>query len=427
MAQSDIYTPPYDTPEVSSAGRERLAWAILLVAFAVFCFLAAGIPLSARWYVYNAMRPQLASVISNSGTTLVAATGAPDPVGLPEGARKTDLREGARIEENSATSSSVLSLFDQSTVIIFPNSELTIKEMRSPRFQSSPRPNEITLNVPRGQIRVNVAPPGSRPVELRVETPHAATQFEEGSYSVDVVNDSTQVSVRAGTAIVTSERGKPVRLEAGQRSVIALDAPPSGPLPAAQNLIVNGDFRNAIVASPITQGPLAEGWVAYNDQGGDEGTVDGTAEVVMADGRRTVHFVRTNSNNNHGETGIRQTLNKLVADYVSLKLRFDVKLIHQSLSGGGQLSSEFPLMVRLNYKDVYGNDNHIVWGFYYRNPAGYHINETGQRIPRDTWFPIEITELQSKLQDPMLITSIQIYASGWDYGSYVSEVGLIAE
>lgn len=427
MAKSDLY-PTYDTPETTGISRERTAWAVLLIGFIIFCLLAVGIPLSIRWYVQNATRPQLASLTSNAGTTLVIERDARQPAAIPEGTRRPDIREGTRIEENNTSSSSVLSFFDDSTVIVFPNTEVSIEQMRTPRFSRSTLPNQITLNMSRGQIRLNMAPVGSRPTDLIIETPHGQTILEkEGSYSIDVSNKRTQVIVRAGTAQLAGDQGDPLILEEGERGLASLNEAPTGPLDAPQDIVVNGDFRNAITASPITQGPLAEGWVAYNDQGGDGGEVDGSAEVVVADGRRSVRFYRTESNNNHGETGIRQTLNKLVAPFDSLKLRLDAKLIYQSLSGGGQLSSEFPLMVRVNYKDIYGNDNHLVRGVYYRNPAGYHINETGQQIPRDTWVQIEIPDLKEEMQDPMIITSVQIYASGWDYESFVSEVGLIAE
>lgn len=419
----------YDTYsyETSSASRERLAWAILLTAFAIFCALAVGIPLSIRWYIHNATRPQLATLTGTLGTTLVIDPAAPNPFAVAEGARRPDVREGYRVETDTG-SSAVMRLFDESSITIFPNSELLVERMRSPRFRRSPLPNEVVIRVARGSVRVNVAPPGTRPLRLVVYTPHATVELlEEGSYSFEVTNNMTQVSVRAGQAHVTGSVGPTILLPAGRRSQILLGQEASAPLPVAQNLVVNGDFRTAISAAPITQGPLAEGWVVYNDQGGDGGTVDGTAEIVVDEGRRAVRFYRTGSQNNHGETGIRQSLNKYISDYETLKLRLDVKLKYQSLSGGGQLNSEFPLMVRINYKDVYGNDNHWVRGFYYQNDAGFFINETGQRIPRDTWFPVEVPDLKAQLRDPMMITSIQIYASGWDYESLVSEIGLIAE
>ena len=137
----------------------------------------------------------------------------------------------------------------------------------------------------------------------------------------------------------------------------------------------------------------------------------------------------------HTETGISQVINRDVLDFESLALRMDVKLLHQSLSGGGYLSSEFPVMVRIDYKDVYGIDRFWTHGFYYQNVDDYPIQldvwgqPAGEQIPHAVWYPYESKNLMSALGDirPARIHSIRIYSSGWNYQSMVSEVGLIAE
>ncbi|MDQ7029678.1 MAG: FecR family protein [Ardenticatenia bacterium] len=172
---------PAASTESPSTGREQLAWVILLTAFAIFCALAVGIPLSIRWYIHKATRPQLATLTSTLGTTLVVDPALPNPFAVAEGARKPDVREQNRIETD-ANSSAVVRLFDESTVTIFPNSEVTVVRMRTPRFKRSPLPNEIALHVGRGNVRVNIAPPGTRPLRLVVTTPHATVELvEEGS------------------------------------------------------------------------------------------------------------------------------------------------------------------------------------------------------------------------------------------------------
>lgn len=424
MNQESPLYPSLDKPQ-PAMNREQLAWIILLTAFAIFCALAVGIPLSVRWYVHTATRPQLAVVKGSAGKPVVQEVNMNTTVAVPEGERRDGVQEGARILTDRDDIAEI-NFFDGSTLLVFPYSEVTIERMRKPRFERSPNPNEVVLQVSRGQIRLNLAPPLLRKTDVQVKTPHALATLEAGSYSIEVSTDETTVIARSGVAYVQGSAGEAVRIEAGERTSVGLSGIASPPLPAERNLIVNGDFANPTTATPITQGVLAEGWVVYNDQGGDGGTVDGTAAVMLLDGRRVVQFKRTNSGNNHGETGIRQTLNRYLGLYESLHLAFDVKLIHQSLSGGGQLSSEFPLMVRIDYKDVYGNDNHWVRGFYYQNDAGFYVNEFGQRIPRDTWVPIVFENLQDELQNAASITTISIYASGWDYESYVSQVELLA-
>ena len=82
---------------------------------------------------------------------------------------------------------------------------------------------------------------------------------------------------------------------------------------------------------------------------------------------------------------MRQAIKKDVTDYVSLRVRMDVTLLNQSLSGGGFQSSEFPLMFRLVYRDAKGNLQFCTWGFYYQNPDNYPLQE-GEQIERDVWF-----------------------------------------
>ncbi|MCZ7570567.1 MAG: hypothetical protein M5U01_18530 [Ardenticatenaceae bacterium] len=84
------------------------------------------------------------------------------------------------------------------------------------------------------------------------------------------------------------------------------------------------------------------------------------------------------------------------------------------------------MIVRVNYRDAYGNENHWTHGFYYQNPANYHI-ENGELIARDTWYSYESPNLKDLIPNLAFISLIQIYASGWDYEAFVSDAGLIAE
>lgn len=413
-------------PSVRAESRERLAWAVLLGAFTLFVVLVITLPLGARWYIHNATRTQQATVQSSSGTTLVLMPTVPDPFAVVEGVRKESVEEGSTIRTD-ATSQAVVTLFDRSQITLFPNSELTLRRMRQPRFSRSGNPSEVVAEVARGRVRVGVVGGDTRPVLMQVRTPQAAALLDVGSFVFEVSNDVSHVVVRGGTAHVSGQTGQAVLLKEGERSDVRLGQAASTPLRAARNIITNGAFEQPLAVAPVTSGPVVEGWVAYNDQGGDGGSADGQVEVGIWGGRRAIRFYRTNSGNNHGETGIRQNLNnRYVGDYRSLRLRLDVNLISQSLSGGGQQSSEFPLIVRINYRDSYGNENHWTRGFYYENPQGYHI-ENGQAIARDTWHSYDEADLKALIPDLVFLSSIQIYASGWDYEVFVSEAGLIAE
>jgi hypothetical protein len=97
------------------------------------------------------------------------------------------------------------------------------------------------------------------------------------------------------------------------------------------------------------------------------------------------------------------------------------------LSGGGVVSSEDPLIRRLKYRDVYGSEAEWVHGFYYQNTANNPTNN-GELVLSNVWLPYESGNLLETLDPrPFFITSIQVYASGWDYDSFVTGIRLIVE
>jgi len=392
---------------------ERLAWIILYIAFAIFCSLAVGIPLGIRWYVINATQVHKTSLAAIGGTVVVEE---PDTqVSIAVTGTKDDVMEGSTITTDPTSQASV-EFFEDSTLHLYNKTKVTILKTRSPRFGLSSKPNVIVLEMTGGRVRIGLAPSMKSPLDFRVQTPHAAVELEEdGSYSIEVSTEEFHLTVRDGRAKVTA-MGKTVELKRGQRTTVEIGREPTGPLPAERNLIVNGNFRE----------PLEKGWTPF-DHRDDPDEAEGRVGIVTSGARQAVFFQRLGGNIKHAETGIIQTLDKDVRDYSFLELRLSVKLLYQSLSGGGVLYSEYPLMVRLDYRDPYGNPNHWVQGFYYENPANYTIFH-GLKIPRNVWYSYESDNLMEILEiKPAHLISIKIYASGHDYQSMVTEVELLAK
>jgi hypothetical protein len=391
---------------------ERTAWTVLLSAFATSCILAVSVPLGIRWYIINATNSHKTALTAISGTILVEERGQPLPV-----TESIETSEGASIKTDS-TSQAILTFFEDSTVTLYNDTQVALLRTRTPRFDFSPRPDTIILEIKKGRVRIGAAPAIDSPLYFEVRFPQGIAVLEEGSYSVEVTEEQSQIIARYGQVLATAA-GTTMELNQGQRTTIATGEAPADPMPAAQPLVVNGNFQE----------DLSVGWRAYNEQGVDEGEVDGEAEIVSFGGRRALLFSRVGEDRNHCETGIIQKIDKDIRDYTSLKLHLDVRLIYQSLSGGGFLSSEFPIMIRLDYKDPYGNDQFWVHGFYYQNDDNYPIAQYGEQIPRYVWYPYETDNLLETLADtrPTHINAIRIYASGWEYQSMISEVGLTVE
>lgn len=418
-----------------SGNPERVAWLVLFGAFGVCILLAVSVPLLTLQFIRFATEAQSGS-LQAVGLTQEGVT--PVRVSLPNVALPIAVQDPMPVAEGSSistdptdTSRAFLTFFDSSTATIHPNSQLLLQEMRRPRFAWSERPNTITVEQPRGIVRYAIAPPWPHPgnpdgraVQFVVRTLHFDAWLNPGSYSIEVTENSSQVIVREGSALVRAkDNSRQVLVGQGQRVVAESGQALADPLPAAQNLIVNGDFSGDINCDPNQ----SREWKCYVDQGGDEGNVNGSISVVTLDNRRAVRILRTNSGQNSAITGIRQILDKDVSDYRSLKLSADVRLANQSLSGGGYQSTEYPLILRLKYRDVDGNEWDWVRGFYYQNTAN-NPTRNGEGIPRNIWIPYETSNLLELLNPkPFRLLYLEIYASGWDYESYISSVRLHAE
>jgi hypothetical protein len=229
-----------------------------------------------------------------------------------------------------------------------------------------------------------------------------------------VSNEASEIAVRRGEATVEAE-GQTTILPPGKRVVVALGEGPSDLLPAAHNLIINGDFSRGL-----------SGWRTYPTQG-QEGVEGGEAELTALEGREVLRLYRRGEEGVHTEAGIIQEVDQDVSDYLSLQLRLDVRVNSHSLGGGGYLSSEYPVIVRIDYEDEYGSAAHWYHGFYCQN-AQNNPTLNGEGIRCGVWYPYEESNLLEILEpSPFYIRSVQIYASGWNYESLVAEIGVLVE
>ena len=399
---------------------ERLGWMVILGAFFVFLVLCAAVPLSIRYYLLHATTQKQATLEVIGGTVRVREPGVAAPLGVTN---SVELPEGSTIETDE-NSRGILTFLDGSTMILFPGTLVSLREMNLSAFPWGIEPVTIIVDLTRGSLRVGAAPqiqPSSAPMlsrQFEINTPHLVANLVEGSYRIVVEADSSQsqVSVTNGTATVTGQ-GRSVTVNRGQRTVARPNEPPIAPTSAAQDLIVNGDFKD----------PLQRGWDLLRDPSSSSGIVLGSAKVMPVDERQTLQIVRRNAGTTSAITGVIQQIYKEVSDYRSLRLQVDVRAHAQSLSGGGILSSEYPIILRLKYRDVYGSEAEWVHGFYIQNTTN-NPTLNGEQVTPDVWIPFESGNLLETADPrPFYITSLQIYASGWDYDSSVTAVRLIVE
>ncbi len=394
---------------------ERTAWLILLLSFIFFCAIVVGVPLGIRSYVLRAERQQAASIESLVGTVVLDTAVGSGPIPLSKGA-SVSIDPGTTVHVDE-TSEAVITFFDHSFMRIFSGSTVRLDALSAPRFRAGRQPNKVYLALLEGSVRIGTALSLEAPLDFQITTPLAHTVLDQdGSYAVELSSERADIAVYRGIAHVQAAAQEQV-VQERQRTEVLVGQAPAPAIDVARNLIANGELVP----------PLAE-WRMFNDQGSDGGEVDGRAEIVWDEGRTAIRLVRENAQGNHCETVLEQSINKQLPDpSTSLVVRATVKVRDQGLSGGGYLSSEYPLMIRLTYRDVYDSEAEWVQGFYYQNATG---NPTmfGLQIPRDRWYLFESDNLLETLPiSPYRIVKIRVYASGWDYESLVSDIALIVE
>ncbi len=394
--------------------RAKLAWTVLLASFLVFCLIVTAVPTSIYLYVTNATAPRPTMMEATRGTVLVDTPKETDHIAKKAGDIKDDVPEESVIMTDP-NSKAFLTLFDDSTITVFESTRVEIRESRAPRFRWGNKPNTLILHLEEGRIRIGVAPSPDAARYAEIQAQQTSTVLEEGSYTVEVYDGVIQIINHNGIAVVRDDNDE-VKLSKGERATIEEDGSLVGPLPAARNLVNNGDFKYGL-----------EGWDVYNDQGGDGGTADGEVKLEVVGDRTAARFTRTDGAGNHCTTGISQLINRDLTDFVYGKLSLDVQIMEQSLSGGGYQSSEYPLIVKLNYRDPYSETpRHWYRGFYIQN-LNNNPTQNGERITSHVWLPYEVDILEDIYPPPIYITSIQIYASGWNYDSMVSSIELVVE
>ena len=415
-------TPATATPSsYEHVGRQ--AWIILWMAFFAFLVIVIGTPLLMRWYVQHATRPKRTVVESIRGAILVFHDNKGEESAVLD---RMELKEGdiVRTDENARANITVTNGEEQAQPLaslqLRNNSEVVFQKAREPRFRRSTLPQEVSFRLTAGQARVTSNSDMDRPLILTVETPHGRVLMQDGDdAAISVNNEITEVSARGGSIEVEAE-GQKVVLESGQRTVIALNAPPGPPQEGPINLVRNGDFSQ----------PLEDTWQveAIVDAGDPSAVEKGTVTVVDSGSRRAVYFVRDGEEGIHTETAIVQEINADVLDYDSLKLRMDVLILSQSLPGAGQQSSEFPTMARIDFIDVNGNPQFWTWGFYSEDPVANWPIRNGEKIPKFVWYDYESPDFLNSptFPRPAKVVRIRIYASGHNYRSQASGIGLIA-
>lgn len=389
---------------------QRLAWSVLIAAFAVFCALVILIPRGIDLYLSTAMtsRPVRLDVIR--GTVLWMPAGGQQEVNATD---RQAVGEG-EIVRTAPDSQALLSFFDGSNVELWPNTTIRIVQSQSSTYGQAS--TLVTLDQEAGHSRYQIAIPITQRRRFEVVTPQASTLLREGSYRIEEGNVDTAVTVTAGSATVSNDHDA-VEVLKGESTQVSDGIGPSEPQSSTHNLLANGDFTQDL-----------DNWQPGSREPND--VQPGTIIPRQQDNRTYVEIVREDGAQ-AAETFLHHTLSADVSDNSVLKLNFELRLDHQRLSDAGALRTEFPLIVRVRYRDSSGNE--ATW------TKGYAIAASGDANPPsspsfrsvqpDLWVDesVDLFDPQLVSPRPSAILWVEFAANGQGYTSDIANVQLLAD
>lgn len=398
----------------------RVAWFVLLSSFFACVCLAIAVPVGARATLLHASRSRRALLQATQGTAQLWGPNATDPSAVID---ERPVAGGSRIATDGSAKAVLTFSTDDAgrsplaTVQLSPNTSVQLAEARSPRFSVSPDPHYAELDFGKGRLFLTLQKADERAIDFKVTTPNGTVNLVPGVYDMTVDENETRVRVRSGLASVVAANRR-VDVNPGERVNVVAGRPPEFPVSDTVNLVINGSFDKDL---------------AFWQESAEvkPGSRPGTVELVQDDDRNAVRFTRRTEEDVPNKVMVTQTVDRDVERYDNLTLRLDLKALYQSVPGGGEKDSEYPVMVDLLYTDVYGKELHWYQGFYNLElpPGSPYPKPSGERVPLGVWYTYESPNLFELLGGtrPAHINSITIYANGHDYESLVSDVALTVQ
>jgi len=396
----------------------RAAWTALICSFMVFVMLVAIVAQTATAFVRSSTQPATATLVVTQGPVSVQKARTRGWISVEDGAV---ISEGDEIRNFDPDFPITLTFFDTTKVQLNPGGQMFLTRVRTQRFHVFPgTKRQLSLELEAGAAHVDV--PAAAP-QMDVQTMGTVTRLQSGTFDlrlipriVDGIEQCcmSQLVVVHGLAHVLAA-GETMAVSDGQRALTPMGGVTLPLQPAARELLQDGPLVPDDHSGVSSWAP----WL-QTEPGGTLGVI---SPLPAADGGG-MHIVRAGTNL-HGETGIRQDVNIDVHDFVSLTVKFQYRLLGQSLPGGGRDGSEYPLTVRVVYREV--NGGQIPWyhGFYLV-PAAAEMRVTQQAtgpVPRGVWTQYE-GDLLALSPRPTFIRSVEIYGSGWDYEVDITNVSL---
>ncbi len=433
---------------------QRLAWGVLLTAFAIFCAIVITAIVGIQYFLFQSRVPMYSTVEVARGTaTLVGSD-------LFERAVKgTRAIAGSSLLTTDTQSQAAISFYDQlrqdrlvATVTLKNGSSLNLSADSRPRFDlSSDTPYWVDFEDAYGEFDVFVPDDLDRPILISFETTlgPAVHLSAGGRYTIIAAGAQVQVINYSGEALlgVAPDMQQNQLVPAGQSASMQADSDQFALMPSRVSLLGDSTFSsdNVIDYNATADQARASVWRCNNVQVSPPA---GEFGLTVEDGRPALRLYRGNDAESHGETLCFQGLGSGtqgldISTFSRVTLRITFKIESQSLSACGAAGSECPLQLAMDYyppPPANGDPPQpVTWyhGFYaFLDPNRVFpsrcssCNEDHEAINPGTWYTYEKSNfLEAFAQDqrPASILNMRFYASGHQYEVYVGRVELLVD
>ena len=408
---------------------ERLAWTVLLAAFAAFVALAVGIPTAISAVLNQSTVAAAAYVRLQAGRIQTYAPPATERDARVVSLEGRDLDEGSTVIVDSDASSQGLITISPAgareplvSALAYSGARIQIWRASTPRFTISRARDEVSLIMTAGRAQFTVRPRDAREANVTILTPYGYLSLREGIFTVEVANGEARVLSREGSLLAHSNRAglAPLALAAGERTALN---------DQSQTLTKAAPERN-LVRNNLFVGDYTPWETEIRSASGSEGRV----RLALTGGESSIVLDRLGNDLNWGRTGVFQIIGENVSGRASLRLRIDFKILSQQIKVCGNLGSECPMMVNITFIDKAGTQREWFQGFYADgtptpdlpdvvrdNPTTRHVAKTLNA--RESFESENL--LLGELRDAQLIQRIRVYAEGHAVQTQVFEIDLL--
>ncbi len=428
---------------------ERVAWTVLIVAFACFCVLTIGLVAGVYQFLFQSAVALPVSLEVSIGT--VGITGA-DLIEAVERDQRKLSDSGTSISTDALSQATIQfhNLPDDdaqpallAAVTLQGNTVLTFDYANTPRFDWSQLPQRIQFTRMRGTLDILVTGDSEHSLQMDIYSDQPSGDgvhvqlLAKGRYRLSASEDELRLFSLSGrgTARFLDEPGSLRSARSGQELIMRLGSRSVIQQERLINVLQNPTFS---LFEPAVDGAdsalVPPGWACAlpPDQ-----TPQGSYSLVEFEGRRSMRLRRVNHARSNGEVRCTQVFpgGLDISGYDTMRILTTFSPENQSLSVCGSLASECILMLRIDYHDMYGNHGSWLRGFYYAEDVTGAARKTCASCIQDhihtrqaVWYTFDSDNLLNLIAEeirPHRIDSVTYYASGHQFDVVVGEVILL--